>query len=234
MRSIEVVILFPGAHLSRLGRLINLSSSHPHIPEPVRSEAGHRSGLFRGDGGSNWKANAIMNFVISEPIQLTEFRPSDKLALIEHLREKEIYDRTLRIPYPYTEADAGEWLGVVANATRQQRQPIHWAIRNAEEYLIGGIGFDGLAIGKSHRAEIGYWLAKPFWRQGIMTAVVQHACQYAFEKFDLIKITAHVFATNPASSRVLEKCGFEQEGYLRKHYLKDGKCLDAKSYARLR
>jgi RimJ/RimL family protein N-acetyltransferase len=36
--------------------------------------------------------------------------------------------------------------------------------------LISGLGFDALTIGKSHRAEIGYWLAKPYWGRGIMTA----------------------------------------------------------------
>ena len=95
--------------------------------------------------------------------------------------------------------------------------PSNWAIRNAEDHLIGGCGFNDFQMGKSHRAEIGYWLAKPFWGQGIMTAVVRRACQYAFEEFGLVKIIAHVNATNPASARVLEKCGFEQEGYLKKH-----------------
>ncbi len=88
-------------------------------------------------------------------------------------------------------------------------------------------------MGKSHRAEIGYWLAKPFWGQGIKTAVVRKVCQYAFEEFGLVKIIANVNATNPASARVLEKCGFEQEGYLRNHFLKDGQFLGVLLYARL-
>jgi RimJ/RimL family protein N-acetyltransferase len=175
-----------------------------------------------------------VNILVNEKARLTEFRSSDKPALIEHLKEKEIYERTLRIPYPYTEADAEEWLAIVAKATQQQGQPVCWAIRNAEDNLIGGCGFDGFQVGKSHLAEIGYWLAKPYWNRGIGTAVVQRACQYAFEYFGLVKITAHVFATNSASARVLEKCGFEQEGYLKKHYFKDGRYIDAKLYYLLR
>lgn len=175
-----------------------------------------------------------MKLVVSAQLCLTEFRPSDKPTLVEHLRDKEIYDRTLRIPYPYTEADAEEWLGIVGKATRQQGRAVHWAIRNAEDFLIGGVGFDGLQLGKSHRAEIGYWLAKPFWGQGIMPSVVRRVCRHGFKEFGLVKVTAHVFATNPASARVLEKCGFVQEGFLRKHYLKDGQYLDAQLYALLR
>jgi RimJ/RimL family protein N-acetyltransferase len=175
-----------------------------------------------------------MNILVNEQVRLTEFRDSDKPALIEHLQEKEIFDRTLRIPYPYTEKDAEEWLGIVAKTTQQQGCPVQWAIRNANDYLIGGTGFDGFQVGKSHRAEIGYWLAKPYWNRGIMSAVVQRVCQYAFEKFGLVKITAHVFTTNPASARVLIKCGFEQEGFLKKHYVKGEQYLDAKLYSLLR
>lgn len=174
-----------------------------------------------------------MKLVVNDRIHLSEFLPSDKPALLEHLKEKEIYDRTLRIPYPYTESDADEWLALTTKLTEQQGQQVHWAIRNQETLLIGGCGFDGFQIGKSHRAEIGYWLAKPYWGQGIMPAVVHNLCQFAFTKWKLAKITAHVFSFNIASARVLEKCSFEQEGYLRKHYLKDSQLIDARLYARL-
>jgi ribosomal-protein-alanine N-acetyltransferase len=175
-----------------------------------------------------------VNILVNEQVRLTEVRPTDKPALVEHLNDKEIYDRTLRIPYPYTDASAEEWLAVVAKTTQQQGRPVQWAIRNTEDYLIGACGFNDFQVGKSHRAEVGYWLAKPFWGQGIMTVVVRRACQYAFEEFGLVKIIAHVNATNPASARVLEKCGFGQEGHLKKHFLKDGQYLDARLFARLK
>ena len=81
---------------------------------------------------------------------------------------------------------------------------------------------------------VGYWLAKPLWGRGIMTAVVQRLCQHAFEEFGLVKITAHVFSHNTASARALEKCGFQEEGFLRKHFLKDGRFLDARLLALLK
>jgi [ribosomal protein S5]-alanine N-acetyltransferase len=97
--------------------------------------------------------------------------------------------------------------------------------------LIGRCGFSSLEIGKSHRAEIGYWLAKPFWGRRIMAGVVRKMCEFAFAEFGLVKIMAHVHADNPASAKVLGRCGFVQEGYLRKHYLKDGRFLDAGLFA---
>jgi [ribosomal protein S5]-alanine N-acetyltransferase len=170
-----------------------------------------------------------MNIVVNDHVHLSEFRSSDKCALIEHLSDRDIYDRTLRIPFPYSDKDADEWFTLIA----KQGRPVHFAIRNAAADLIGGCGFDGFQVGKSHRAEVGYWLAKPYWDRGIMTAVVQRLCQHAFEEFGLVKITAHVFPHNPASARVLEKCGFQEEGFLRKHFCKDGNYLDARLFALL-
>lgn len=172
-----------------------------------------------------------MNFLVTDRVRLTEICPSDKPALIENLNERSIYEVTLRIPFPYTEADADAWLAVYEENLKQHGQPVNWAIRDSDDRLIGGIGFQGLSIGKSHRAEIGYWLAKPYWGRGVMTTVVRNVCAFAFNKWGLVKIEAHVFAGNPASARVLEKCGFVQEGFLRKHFFKDGRFLDVRLFA---
>jgi RimJ/RimL family protein N-acetyltransferase len=178
-----------------------------------------------------------MNIVVNALVHLSELRSSDKDALIAHLNDPDIYDRTLRIPFPYTDAAADEWLALVTKITKQQGRPVQWAIRNADDALIGGCGLDGFQLGKSHRShrvEVGYWLAKPFWGRGIMTAVVGRVCRHAFEELGLTKITAHVFPHNPASARVLEKCGFQQEGFLRRHFLKNDQLLDARLFGLLK
>lgn len=175
-----------------------------------------------------------MNILVNDQVHLSEFRSSDKNALVEFLNDRDIYERTLRIPFPYTDADADTWLGLVVKITKEHGRPVHWAIRGVKECLIGGCGFDGVQLAKPHRGELGYWLARPYWGRGIMTAVVRRICQMAFEEFGLEKITAHVFPHNPASARVLEKCGFEQEGFLRRHFLKDGQFIDARLFALLK
>jgi RimJ/RimL family protein N-acetyltransferase len=174
-----------------------------------------------------------MKILVNDQIYLSEYDASDSDALVAHLNDRDVYDRTLRVPFPYTEADAERWLALAGKLTKQHGQPVHWAIR-MEEALIGGCGFEDFEAGKSHRVEIGYWLARPFWGRGIMTAVVRRLCRHAFEELGLGKISAHVFAHNPASARVLEKCGFQQEGFLRQHFLKDGQLLDARLFGLLR
>jgi ribosomal-protein-alanine N-acetyltransferase len=175
-----------------------------------------------------------MKIVVNNQIHLSEFRPSDRCAIVALLNDRDIYDRTLRIPFPYTDAHADAFLALVSKATEQQGQPVHFAIRTGDDSLIGGCGLNDFEIGKSHRAEVGYWLAKPLWGRGIMTAVVQRVCQHAFANFGVVKIIAHVVTHNPASARVLEKCGFVQEGLLLKHFLKDGQFIDVKLFALLR
>ena len=175
-----------------------------------------------------------MKIVVNDQIHLSEVRPSDKLAVVQHLNDRDIYERTLRIPFPYTEKDADDWFTRVDKITEQQGRPVHFAIRGADDVVIGACGFHDFDACQSHRAEVGYWLAKPLWGRGIMTDVVQRLCQHAFDEFGLLKIIAHVATFNPASARVLEKCGFVQEGLLRKHYLKDGKLIDVALFALIR
>ena len=175
-----------------------------------------------------------MKLVVTDQIHLSPFVASDKDALVQHLNDRDIYDRTLRIPFPYTAAAADEWFVLADQIASQQGCAVNWAIRTADAALIGGFGFDDFQAGKSHRAEIGYWLARPFWGQGIMTAVVRRMCRHGFDELGLAKITAHVFTFNPPSMRVLAKCGFQEEGLLRKHFQKDGKLIDARLFALLK
>ena len=174
-----------------------------------------------------------MKLKINDSYYVSDIAPTDKAAYLEHLKEKQIYDQTLAIPYPYTEADADWWINHNIQATQKQGgRSVNWAIRRSEDdFLIGGIGFLGLEIGKHHQAELGYWLAKPYWNKGVMTKSVKTAVEHGFKEFGLTRITANVFHFNLASARVLEKAGFQCEGYLRSHYKKDGTIVDGKLYA---
>lgn len=81
---------------------------------------------------------------------------------------------------------------------------------------------------------MGYWLGEQFWGRGIMTEAVAAVTDFCFENFPLRRISAEVFANNPASARVLEKAGFTFEGRLKNHVLKEGKLLDTLLYARIK
>jgi ribosomal-protein-alanine N-acetyltransferase len=80
-------------------------------------------------------------------------------------------------------------------------------------------------------AELGYWLAQPFWGQGISTAAVRHMVAYGFQTFDITRIFARPFGTNRASQRVLEKSGFSLEAQFTQTLFKKGEFLDEWVYA---
>lgn len=175
-----------------------------------------------------------MRIKVSDEIVVSPINDTDKPAYLEHLKVDDISRTTLRIPHPYTAMDADEWLRILRAQREELGQNLTYAIRNREGFLIGGIGFDGFTPGRDHKAEIGYWLAKPYWGKGIMTDVVKAVTEYGFREFNLARISANVMAFNTASSRVLEKCGYELEGIAARFYCKGGEFIDAKLYAKLR
>jgi ribosomal-protein-alanine N-acetyltransferase len=77
-------------------------------------------------------------------------------------------------------------------------------------------------------------LGEEYWGRGIATEAVGAVTQHGFDALGLVRIYAAVFDGNPASVRVLEKNGFEKEGFLRKSAIKAGRVVDQLLYARVR
>jgi RimJ/RimL family protein N-acetyltransferase len=67
-----------------------------------------------------------------------------------------------------------------------------------------------------------------------MSAAVRATVEYVFSRTDVVRLEAPVFEWNPASMRLLEKCGFMREGVLRRSAFKDGQLIDTVLYALIR
>ncbi|MBR2649067.1 MAG: GNAT family N-acetyltransferase [Sediminibacterium sp.] len=132
-------------------------------------------------------------------------------------------------PHPYTEADAQAWLDKTIDASPL----VNFAI-DLDGQAIGGIGLILNSDVYIMSAEIGYWLAEPFWGQGIATEAVRQLVEYTFYYFDIVRLYAEVFETNKASMRVLEKNGFYLEGVRRKAVFKNGLLMDDFIWVKLR
>ncbi|HKB86288.1 MAG TPA: GNAT family protein [Ignavibacteriaceae bacterium] len=172
-----------------------------------------------------------MKIIVDDEIYLDLPDKKDKQNLISYLTDKEIYNNTLRLPYPYTARDAEWWIRYVDENRRKTGMLINFAIRNKGKKLIGGISYHLKYGMNSHKDELGYWLARDYWNKGIMSRVVKSFCRYGFDSLHLVRIEATVFEHNLSSARVLEKCGFEYEGTLRKYYIKDGNFIDVRLYS---
>jgi len=175
-----------------------------------------------------------MKIEISPNICLSQITKEDKLSLLKYINDKDIYSNTLKIPFPYTEKDADDWISFVEFSKHETGVLKHWVIKNESDELIGGIGFHSKYGIHSHKDEIGYWLGKPFWNKGIMTDVVNKICSIGFTDFNLTRIEATVFTYNIPSKKVLKKAGFMLEGTLQKFYIKDSLFIDADIFARLK
>ena len=158
------------------------------------------------------------------------FRFGDETSLVRSANNRKLW-RNLRdrFPHPYTMDDAVWWVQA-ATATYPTTD---FAIE-VDGAAVGGVGLilrDDVYRGT---AEIGYWLGEEFWGRGIATEALIAVTEYAFANFDLCRLYAHVFDWNGASSRVLEKAGYEFEGRMRKSVIKEGQTIDQLMYAMVR
>ena len=131
-------------------------------------------------------------------------------------------------PSPYTREDALRFIRMAGSTPG-----ILYAIEVNGE-AAGGIGIHRLDDVYRGTAEIGYWLAEPFWGRGIATAAVGAIIPVAFGLPGIVRIQAGIFANNPASMRVLEKCGFIREAVHRNAVTKQGVVMDEVMYVRFR
>jgi len=162
-------------------------------------------------------------------VSLREWRVEDAPDLAAAISNKKVLDN-LRdgIPYPYTEQDGVEFINATLNAEKGSRYA--FAITYYGK-VIGSIGVFRKENVHRFTAELGYYIAEPYWGKGIMTDAVRRICAYVFENTDIIRIFAEPYAYNAASCRVLEKSGFQYEGTLRSNAIKNGKIIDMKMFA---
>ena len=161
---------------------------------------------------------------------IREWVNEDAEAIAKYANNRKIWVNMRDLfPFPYKFSDAKAFL---KTAIKPGPKTL-FAIANLKE-VIGGIGLATQKDVHRYTAELGYWLAEPFWGQGIMTNVVTHFTHYAFSTFDLHRIFATPYVYNEASIRVLEKSGFELEGRLRANAFKDGQIVDQFIFSKLK
>lgn len=160
---------------------------------------------------------------------IREWKIEDKYTLAELLNNKNILNN-LRdgLPYPYTVKDAEEFITAMLSSDRTKT--FAFAV-TADDMVVGSIGIFRCDNIHSRTAEMGYYIGKHYWGKGYATSAVKQACSYVFAHTDIIRIFAEPFAYNTASSRVLEKAGFQLEGVLHSNAVKNGNILDMKLYA---
>ncbi|PWN32701.1 acetyltransferase [Meira miltonrushii] len=146
---------------------------------------------------------------------------------------------TTQLPHPYTEGNAKDFVEKQAKVYRDG-ECVNFAIcakdkRFADEIgwepgrLMGVIGFYlNLA---NNRAELGYWLVKPFWGKGITFESAKAVVEYGFTDVQLNRIYANHVTRNVASGQILKKLGMRFEGTSRQHIFRWEHAEDSENYA---
>ncbi|WP_313134123.1 GNAT family N-acetyltransferase [Anaerocolumna sp.] len=164
--------------------------------------------------------------------KIRSWRVEDAKDLAEALDNKKILDN-LRdgLPYPYTVNDAKNYISAMLDSKKDTTYAFAITVNDKAVGSIGVFRKDNIHY---RTGEMGYYIAEPYWGQGIGTSAVKQVCQYIFENTDIIRIFAEPFAHNLGSCRILEKSGFVNEGTLRKNAVKNGIVLDMKIYSKVK
>src|SRR5919198_44546 len=163
---------------------------------------------------------------------LRSYSLEDIADLVRLAGAREVAATTLRIPHPYTEQDARNFINARLDSEANTHDTRFAITLRSNGELCGGIG---LHLDPVHKhAELGYWLGVPFWGRGYATEAARAVVDYGFSTLGLHRIYASHFASNAASGRVLRKIGMKYEGCLRGHICKWETFHDLEYYGMLR
>ena len=162
-----------------------------------------------------------MNFI------LRPWSQDDVDSLAEYANNYNIAKNlTNAFPHPYSKEDAKKFIEMVS-----QHYPVQVFAIEIEGRASGGIGIFPQTDIMCKNAEMGYWLAQPFWGKGIISNAIKQMIEYGFNTFDINRIYARPYGTNIASQKALGKAGFVLEAKFEKTIFKNGEYLDELVYA---
>ena len=133
--------------------------------------------------------------------------PEDAAALTRAVAHEEVAMKLSRLPWPYTEAHAADWLAM--DRARDDVLCLIFAHEAPTPHLIGSIG---IHPGDEGGHEIGYWLTPEAWGRGYATEAGRAMLGIARHALGLKRLTSGYFVDNPASGNVLSKLGFRKTG----------------------
>jgi RimJ/RimL family protein N-acetyltransferase len=149
---------------------------------------------------------------------LRAFEPADAAEVTRLAGDFAVADTTLNVPHPYEHGDAEAWIATHRPGFAAGELANFAILRRDDRQLLGAIG---LQIERRFaRANLGYWIGKPYWNQGYCTEAASAVVRYAFVDLSLNRVFASYLTRNPASGRVMQKLGMQREATLREHALK--------------
>jgi [ribosomal protein S5]-alanine N-acetyltransferase len=151
----------------------------------------------------------MLDVIETERLILRPLQADDAEMIVDLVGDYEISKNLARVPHPYHLSDAHDFLQWVKDAPEPSAFRAI-CVRPDRRSLQGIISYEWAQA--KQNAEIGYWLAKPLWGQGVMTEAARAMVRHAFARKGLDTIVSCYFNSNPASGKVLIRAGFEVAG----------------------
>lgn len=168
----------------------------------------------------------------TQRLSLRPFDVADAPSVHVLAGNRRIADTTTNIPHPYPEGAAESWIASHGNAFAE-RHALTLAVTGRDSgVLLGAVSLIDIQL-RHQRAEVGYWIGVDFWGQGLCTEATAALMTFASADLAITRFVGRCYARNPASARVMEKCGMTHEGTLRQHELKWGRFEDVLLYGRV-
>lgn len=145
-----------------------------------------------------------MTSLETERLVLRSPQPSDAREIAAALNDFEISKNLALVPFPYTLEDANAYVARAAEDLMAGRTYRFLVRRKRDGILVGG---SGLHL-KNGCLDLGYWIARPHWRQGYASETAERLVEYAFDELEASEIMAGWYHDNGISGRVLAKLGF--------------------------
>jgi ribosomal-protein-alanine N-acetyltransferase len=139
--------------------------------------------------------------------------------------------------WPADDLTRSAWRRRLKRYAEDQRSDLAYAFlifRSDDGILVGGLTLANIRRGVAQAGSIGYWVGQPFARMGYMTAAVRALIPFGFGTLRLHRLEAACIPSNGASIGLLEKAGFQREGYARGYLCINGVWQDHLLYARLK
>ena len=105
--------------------------------------------------------------------------------------------------------------------------------RRNDDALLGGLTLANVRRGCAQACTLGYWMGRDYAQRGYMTAAVRGVIPFAFGTLRLHRIEAACIPANTASIRLLERTGFQREGFARQYLCINGMWRDHLLFAQL-
>ncbi|MFO0188401.1 MAG: 8-oxo-dGTP diphosphatase MutT [Alphaproteobacteria bacterium] len=173
--------------------------------------------------------------LVTQRLTLRPLRADDAAALHRLVNDWEVAKTLARVPFPYPRDLADEWIA----STRAQiaaGTAWHFAVTREEDGTEALLGCVGLTLDAKNprEAELGYWIGRRHWGQGLGSEAAGRLAQWALANLEIDRLVASALVDNERSAAVLQRIGFKESGAGSQEFISRGGLMPVRLFSATR